>query len=48
MARWRPLVSWLLAIPAFIGAMVLSVIASVAVFIALFAILFTGRYPEAC
>jgi len=45
-ARWRPLVNWLLVIPAVIGAAVLSVIASLAVLIAFFAILFTGRYPE--
>jgi hypothetical protein len=45
-ARWRPLVNWLLATPAFIGTVVLSLVASVAVFIAFFAILFTRRYPQ--
>jgi hypothetical protein len=46
-ARWRPLVHWLLAIPALIGTLVVGLIAYVAVIVAFFAILITGRYPEA-
>jgi hypothetical protein len=45
-ARWRPLLHWLLAIPALIGAFVVGIIAYLAAIIAWFAILFTGRYPE--
>jgi hypothetical protein len=45
-ARWRPLVHWLLAIPALIAAAVLGIVGFFAVIIAWFAILFTGRYPE--
>lgn len=44
-ARWRPLVNWLLAIPVLIGAVIILVIADVAIFIAWFAILITGRIP---
>ena len=45
-ARWRPLLNWLLAIPALIISAVISVIAAIAVFIAFLAILITGRYPD--
>jgi hypothetical protein len=45
-ARWRPLVNWLLVIPAAVVAYLIYLIAEVAVFIAWFAILFTGRYPQ--
>lgn len=45
-ARWRPLLNWLLVIPALFGAMVVALIAMVAVFVAFFAILFTGSFPE--
>ena len=45
-ARWRPLLHWLLAIPALIGAFVVVIIAYLAAIVAWFAILFTGRYPE--
>jgi hypothetical protein len=45
-ARWRPLLHWLLAIPALIGAFVVGIIAYLAAIVAWFAILFTGRYPE--
>jgi Domain of unknown function (DUF4389) len=45
-ARWRPLLNWLLAIPAFVAVFVLGIIAEVAVLIAWFAILITGRYPQ--
>ena len=44
-ARWRPLVHWLLSIPVFIALLVIGIIAYVAAFIAWFAILITGRYP---
>ena len=45
-ARWRPLVQWLLVIPAAIVAAVLSLVALLATVLAWFAILFTGNYPE--
>jgi Domain of unknown function (DUF4389) len=45
-SRWRPLVHWLLAIPALVGAFAVGIVAYVAVIIAWFAILITGRYPE--
>ena len=45
-ARWRPLVHWLLAIPVVIAAAIIGIIAFFAAFIAWFAILFTGRYPQ--
>ncbi len=45
-ARWRPLLNWLLAIPALIGVAVLGIIAYIGVFIAFFVILFTTRYPQ--
>jgi hypothetical protein len=45
-ARWRPLVSWLLAIPHFFILYFVQLIASVCVFIGWFAILFTGKLPE--
>jgi hypothetical protein len=45
-ARWRPLVHWLLVIPALFGAFAVGIIAYVAVIIAWFAILITGRYPQ--
>ncbi len=45
-ARWRPLVHWLLVIPAAFAAAVIGLAAYVCVFIAWFAILITGRYPE--
>lgn len=44
-ARWRPLVHWLLAIPQLIIANVLSNVASVLAFISWFVILFTGKLP---
>jgi Domain of unknown function (DUF4389) len=44
-ARWRPLVNWLLVIPAAIVAALIYVIAEIAVFFAWFAILFTANYP---
>jgi Domain of unknown function (DUF4389) len=45
-ARWRPLVSWLLAIPHFFILYFVGLVASVCVFIAWFAVLFTGKLPE--
>jgi hypothetical protein len=45
-ARWRPLLSWLLVIPAFFATAILAFIACFAVIAAFFAILFTGRFPE--
>lgn len=45
-ARWRPLLNWLLAIPALIGSAVVGLIASVAVIFAFFSILFTKSYPQ--
>jgi Domain of unknown function (DUF4389) len=45
-ARWRPLVHWLLVIPAAIALYVILLIAYVASFLAWFAILFTGRIPQ--
>lgn len=45
-ARWRPLVAWLLAIPHLIVLYVLGAVAGVCSFIAWFAIVFTGRLPE--
>ena len=45
-ARWRPLVYWLLVIPAAFCAAAIALAAYVCVFIAFFAILITGRFPE--
>jgi Domain of unknown function (DUF4389) len=45
-ARWRPLVNWILVWPASIAAAAIFFAAYVCVVIAWFAILFTGRYPQ--
>ena len=45
-ARWRPLVHWLLAIPHFFVMSALNFLTGVLTFIAFFAILFTKKYPE--
>jgi len=45
-ARWRPLVHWLLVIPQLIISYVLNLVAGVLTFIAFFTILFTKQYPE--
>jgi hypothetical protein len=45
-ARWRPLVHWLLVYPASIAAGAIVFVAYLAVIVAWFAILFTGRYPQ--
>jgi hypothetical protein len=45
-ARWRPLVHWLLVIPQLIVSYFLNLVASAITFIAFFIILFTKQYPE--
>jgi Domain of unknown function (DUF4389) len=45
-ARWHPLINWLLVIPYYIVAGILVFAAEIGVFIAWFAILITGRFPE--
>jgi hypothetical protein len=45
-ARWRPLVHWLLAIPQFIVLYVLAIVQRVVFIISWFAILFTGKMPD--
>ena len=45
-ARWRPLVHWLLVLPHLIVLYVVQIVASVCVMISWFAILFTGKQPE--
>jgi hypothetical protein len=45
-ARWRPLVAWLLVIPAAIVAAVIGWVASICAFAAWFIVLFTGKLPE--
>ena len=45
-ARWRPLVHWLLVIPAAIVAVGIGIAVFVVWIIAWFAILITGRYPQ--
>jgi hypothetical protein len=45
-ARWRPLVQWLLAIPHLIILYALGIVEGVVWILAFFAILFTGRMPE--
>jgi len=45
-ARWRPLVQWILAIPLFIIDYVLRIVAQVLVFVGWFVALFTGQLPE--
>jgi hypothetical protein len=44
-ARWRPLVQWILAIPQFIVMNALHALADAIAFISWFVILFTGRLP---
>lgn len=46
MARWRPLVHWLLVIPVAFLAYLITIAADVCVILAWFAILITGRFPE--
>ena len=45
-ARWRPLVHWILAFPLFIVLYALGIVATVCAFIGWFAALFTGELPE--
>jgi hypothetical protein len=45
-ARWRPLVHWLLAIPAAFATVVVVLIACIFVFYAFLGIVFTGKYQE--
>lgn len=45
-ARWRPLVHWLLAIPHIIVLYILGTVLGILSFIAWFAILFTGNIPK--
>jgi hypothetical protein len=45
-ARWRPLVQWLLAIPYLIVARLLQYLALLLAFFALFTILFTRKFPD--
>jgi hypothetical protein len=45
-ARWRPLVHWLLVIPHLFVAAALSLVAEILVIVGWFAILFTGRLPD--
>ena len=45
-ARWRPLVHWLLAIPYYIVLYILQIAQSVVTIVAWFVILFTGNIPE--
>lgn len=45
-ANWRPLVQWFLAIPHFVVAYVLGIVAEVLAVVSWFAILFTGKLPK--
>src|SRR5580700_10256211 len=45
-ARWRPLVHWLLAIPQVVVLYALGLVQYVVWILSFFAILFTGRMPE--
>jgi Domain of unknown function (DUF4389) len=45
-ARWRPLVAWLLIIPHALVLYAIQIVASICIFISWFAILFTGKQPE--
>ena len=46
MARWRPLVQWLLVIPHYIVLYLLQIVASVVAVVTWFIIVITGRLPE--
>jgi len=45
-ANWRPLVQWIMAIPHFFAAWLLSIVSAVCMLIAWFAIVITGKLPE--
>jgi len=44
-ARWRPLVHWLLSIPLYVVLYILQLALGVVTFVAWFVILFTGNIP---
>jgi hypothetical protein len=44
--RWRPFLSWILAIPHFVVLYALGILANVCMLLAFFAVLFTGQVPE--
>jgi hypothetical protein len=45
-ARWRPFLQWILALPLYILLYVLSIVAGICAFIGWFVALFTGQLPE--
>jgi hypothetical protein len=45
-ARWRPLVAWILAIPYLLISGIINYLAYLLIFFAFFTILFTKRFPE--
>src|SRR5437868_5611880 len=45
-ARWRPLVKWLLAIPHYVALFFLAIASMLAVIVGFFAVLVTGEYPQ--
>ena len=45
-ARWRPLLHWLLVIPVLLVGFVVEIVGLLAAIVAWFAILITGRYPQ--
>ena len=45
-ARWRPLIHWLLVIPHYIALLFVGIAAYVVIAISWFAVLITGKYPE--
>lgn len=46
MARWKPLIKWLLAVPHYFVLLGLIIAAMAVVFIGFFAVLITGEYPK--
>ncbi len=46
MARWRPLVQWIMAIPHFFVAYFVAIVAQIVAVIAWFTIVITGKMPE--
>jgi hypothetical protein len=44
--NWRPLVQWILAIPHFVVAYVINLVAALCMLVAWFAIVITGRMPQ--
>src|SRR3712207_6087422 len=45
LSRWKPLYKWFLAIPHYVVALALAVVAACAVVVGFFAVVFTGRFP---